>query len=117
MQFNSVYIYIYIYISTDRAGLFVLIGRKMTILASLIIVMNVPLFQVKGTPWEGSSRTVALVWSKALQKRRRVSYQLMHISDWLPTLYSAAGKKLIFEFQILSPPSPKSISLNELING
>jgi arylsulfatase A-like enzyme len=52
---------------------------------------NWPLKGVKGTPWEGSSRTVALLWSKALQKRRRVSYQLMHISDWLPTLYSAAG--------------------------
>lgn len=47
---------------------------------------------MKGTPWEGGSRTVALIWSTGLQRRRRVSYQLMHISDWLPTLYSAAGK-------------------------
>jgi arylsulfatase A-like enzyme len=51
-------------------------------------------FQVKGTPWEGGSRTVALMWSKALQKKKRVSNQLMHISDWLPTLYSAAGKTI-----------------------
>ena len=78
------------------AGVFVRTGRKKIILAFLSIVMNVPLFQVKGTPWEGSSRTVALIWSKALQKRRRVSYQLMHISDWLPTLYAAAGKNAYF---------------------
>jgi arylsulfatase A-like enzyme len=49
---------------------------------------------VKGTPWEGSSRTVAILWSKALQKKKRISNQLIHITDWLPTLYSAAGKKL-----------------------
>jgi hypothetical protein len=53
-------------------------------------------FQVKGTPWEGSSRTVAFIWSKELQKKGRVSYQLMHMSDWLPTLYSAAGKSTSF---------------------
>jgi arylsulfatase A-like enzyme len=52
--------------------------------------------QVKGTAWEGSTRTLALLWSKDLQKKKRVSNQLMHISDWLPTLYSAAGNSFTF---------------------
>ncbi|XP_069679245.1 arylsulfatase B-like [Periplaneta americana] len=52
---------------------------------------NWPLRGEKGTPWEGSSRTVALLWSTTLQKKKRISSQLMHITDWLPTLYSAAG--------------------------
>lgn len=46
----------------------------------------------KATPWDGGIRTVAFVWSKLLPKRKKVQNQLMHISDWLPTLYQAAGK-------------------------
>jgi arylsulfatase A-like enzyme len=60
--------------------------------------------QVKSTAWEGSTRTVALLWSKDLEKKKRVSNQLMHISDWLPTLYSAAGN--IFTFEVLIDPWP-----------
>ncbi|XP_037509609.1 arylsulfatase B [Rhipicephalus sanguineus] len=45
----------------------------------------------KATLWEGGLRAPGFVWSTRLKKRRRLSRQLMHIVDWLPTLYSAAG--------------------------
>lgn len=46
---------------------------------------------MKETLWEGAVKGAALMWSPHLNRRPRVSYELMHISDWLPTLYSAAG--------------------------
>ncbi|KAH9370114.1 hypothetical protein HPB48_011281 [Haemaphysalis longicornis] len=51
---------------------------------------NWPLRGSKGTHWEGGTRAAAFIWSPLLRKRRRVSPQMMHISDWLPTLYHAA---------------------------
>lgn len=53
---------------------------------------NWPLRGAKFTLFEGAIRVPAFVWSSKLAKMPRVSDQLMHISDWLPTLYSAAGK-------------------------
>ncbi|KAM7315569.1 arylsulfatase B [Ixodes scapularis] len=52
---------------------------------------NWPLRGAKFTLFEGAIRVPAFVWSSKLAKMPRVSDQLMHISDWLPTLYSAAG--------------------------
>lgn len=52
---------------------------------------NWPLRGAKLALWEGSTRVPAFIWSPLLYKKRRVSRQLMHITDWLPTLYSAAG--------------------------
>nr|CAD7586143.1 unnamed protein product [Timema genevievae] len=56
---------------------------------------NWPLRGMKESPWEGGVRGVAAVWSPLLAKTQRVSNQMMHMSDWLPTLYSAAGTSLI----------------------
>ncbi|XP_075214338.1 arylsulfatase B-like [Lycorma delicatula] len=52
---------------------------------------NYPLRGIKETPWEGAVRSVAAVWSPLIKKTQRVSNQLMHMVDWLPTLYSMAG--------------------------
>ncbi|CAH1401303.1 unnamed protein product [Nezara viridula] len=52
---------------------------------------NWPLRGEKKSVHEGGVRTVALAWSPLFNKSSRVSEQLFHISDWLPTLYAAAG--------------------------
>ncbi|XP_011505473.1 PREDICTED: arylsulfatase I [Ceratosolen solmsi marchali] len=52
---------------------------------------NWPLRGVKDTLFEGGVRGVGLIWSKHLNNPGRISNQTLHITDWLPTLLSAAG--------------------------
>ncbi|XP_077560798.1 arylsulfatase I-like [Haemaphysalis longicornis] len=52
---------------------------------------NWPLRGGKATLWEGAIRAAAFIWSPMLRRSGVVSQQLMHITDWLPTLYTAAG--------------------------
>nr|XP_049694929.1 arylsulfatase B [Helicoverpa armigera] len=54
--------------------------------------VNLPFRGKKYTPWEGGVRVPAFIWQSAL--RPRVWQGLMHISDWLPTLITAAGGKV-----------------------
>lgn len=53
---------------------------------------NWPLRGVKNTLWEGGVRGTGLVWSPLIDKAKRVGKQLMHITDWLPTLLKASGE-------------------------
>ncbi|KAL3266707.1 hypothetical protein HHI36_010869 [Cryptolaemus montrouzieri] len=52
---------------------------------------NYPLRGIKDTLFEGGIRSVACIWSPLLVQSARVSRDLMHITDWLPTLFTAAG--------------------------
>ena len=60
-------------------------------LFNLNAASNFPLRGVKNTLWEGGIRGAGFIWSPLLKERERVSNQLFHIVDWLPTLYHAAG--------------------------
>ncbi|KAK6644627.1 hypothetical protein RUM43_000895 [Polyplax serrata] len=51
---------------------------------------NWPLAGAKFTMYEGGVRGAALIWSPQLPKGV-VNNNFLHITDWLPTLYAAAG--------------------------
>lgn len=52
---------------------------------------NWPLRGTKHTLWEGGVRGTGLIWSPKLTRPGRVSRQMFHITDWLPTLLTIAG--------------------------
>ncbi|XP_034950888.1 arylsulfatase B-like isoform X2 [Chelonus insularis] len=52
---------------------------------------NYPFRGLKFTLYEGGVHGVACVYSPLIKYRQRVSENFIHITDWLPTLYSAAG--------------------------
>ena len=54
---------------------------------------NYPLRGNKGTIWEGGTRASSFVYSKLLPKDKQgsTSRDLVHVTDWLPTLYAAGG--------------------------
>ncbi|KAJ4427265.1 hypothetical protein ANN_24883 [Periplaneta americana] len=51
---------------------------------------NWPFRGVKFTTFEGGVRGVAAIWSPSLRNPGSVAHQLIHITDWYPTLYSIA---------------------------
>ncbi|XP_033227923.1 arylsulfatase B-like [Belonocnema kinseyi] len=52
---------------------------------------NYPLRGLKFTTYEGGVRGVACIYSPLIKNAQRVSNDMIHITDWLPTFYSAAG--------------------------
>ncbi|KAH9379961.1 hypothetical protein HPB48_001412 [Haemaphysalis longicornis] len=55
---------------------------------------NWPLRGAKGGLWEGSTRVSSFLWSPFLLKKRRVSQQMVHVIDWLPTLTTRLVRRL-----------------------
>jgi len=84
---------------------------------------NFPLRGVKASLFEGGVRGAAFVYSKLFKHTGRVSNDLMHITDWLPTFVNLAGghipKNNIFDgfdqsnsLQKMEPSPRKEVLLN-----
>lgn len=50
---------------------------------------NFPLRGEKGTLWEGGVRGAGFIWSPLIRYPQRVSNQMIHVTDWLPTILGA----------------------------
>lgn len=53
---------------------------------------NWPLRGFKTTLWEGGVRGVGFVHGKMVEKKARKCKELLHVTDWFPTLSAIAGK-------------------------
>ena len=52
---------------------------------------NYPFKGGKDNLWEGGVRGVGFVYSSLITNKPRVSYDLIDVTDWLPTFYHLAG--------------------------
>lgn len=91
---------------------------------------NWPLRGVKAAVWEGGVRGAGLLWSPYVLNPGRVADQMVHITDWLPTLISAAGGNITFPEPIdgmdlwkaltQNLPSPRTefcVNIDPILNG
>jgi arylsulfatase A-like enzyme len=52
---------------------------------------NWPLRGHKATLWEGGMRGAGFVHGEMIAKKKRICKDLIHVTDWYPTLTSLAG--------------------------
>mgnify|MGYP001802098353 CR=1 FL=1 len=66
-------------------------------------------------------RATGFIWSPLLKHKRRVSNQLIHVTDWLPTIMHVAGLCLLpfspmlplSSWSLVNLDGPYNLSLNQ----
>lgn len=87
--------------------------------------VNLPFRGIKATPWEGGVRVPAFIWHSSFKPN--VWNELMHITDWLPTLLGAAGASVLNAIDgvnqwdaiangSISPRKEILVSVDDLVN-
>ena len=59
---------------------------------------NWPLRGTKHTIWEGGARGAGFVYGNLLERRCARSAELLHVTDWYPTLINLAGTQCAKNF-------------------